>query len=268
MVRNLDRRIASFALLLFFGSVLAAGCSRGSETAQPSDSPAGAGGDATGATDSATSASEPSAPPGSISLVARYTGAIPAPQPLTVDVDPEHCTGKVFDRSLIVDAETRGLANVVLRLEKVRGSRTLPSTITITNKDCAFEPRVQVAMRGVKLGLANEDPVMHTTHAYEKNVFNQSLKKSETTPPIRPLRDAGIMRIKCDVHPWMLGWVVVHDNPYVEKTDEKGRLTIDQIPPGTYDYTIWHEKYPDGRTGKVTVESGSTAEITIDFGEE
>jgi hypothetical protein len=56
----------------------------------------------------------------------------------------------------------------------------------------------------------------------------------------------------------------VHDNPYVEVTDAGGRLRIDEVPPGTYDYIIWHEKLGE-KKGKVTVETGKAAAITVEY---
>lgn len=210
---------------------------------------------------------EETAPLGAVALTVRYTGPVAAPQPITVDRDPEHCSGKAVDNSLLVDSDTRGLANAVLRLERCRGPRKLPDTVTITNRNCMFEPRVDVAVRGTKLALANADPILHTTHPYvnEKNFFNQSLKPNETTPPVRKLNEPGLVKIKCDVHGWMQGWIVVHDNPYVAKTDAKGQLTIDEVPPGTYDYVLWHEKFPAERKGKVTVRPGGTAQLDIEY---
>ncbi|HLU66247.1 MAG TPA: carboxypeptidase-like regulatory domain-containing protein, partial [Kofleriaceae bacterium] len=83
------------------------------------------------------------------------------------------------------------------------------------------------------------------------------------SPVLRgPIRDDDIMKLKCDSHGWMQGYVVVGDNPYHATSGEDGRFTIERAPAGSYELQAWHEYY-GVKTAKVTVEEGKTA--TVDF---
>jgi hypothetical protein len=51
----------------------------------------------------------------------------------------------------------------------------------------------------------------------------------------------GIVRVFCDIHSHMSAFVLVFSHPYYASTDGDGRYRIDNIPPGTYTVSAWHE---------------------------
>ena len=61
-----------------------------------------------------------------------------------------------------------------------------------------------------------------------------------------PASGEALVRLRCDVHPWMAGWLVVVEHPYAAVTDAEGRFTIADVPPGAYTLAVWHERL--GRT--------------------
>ena len=48
--------------------------------------------------------------------------------------------------------------------------------------------------------------------------------------------------IKCDVHPWMGGYIGILNHPFFNVTDIDGKFEIRDLPAGTYDVEAWHEK--------------------------
>ncbi|HHZ98873.1 MAG TPA: carboxypeptidase regulatory-like domain-containing protein [Candidatus Marinimicrobia bacterium] len=71
-----------------------------------------------------------------------------------------------------------------------------------------------------------------------------------------------MVRVKCDVHPWMGAFIGVLDHPFYSVTDEKGNFEIENLPPGTYTVEAWHERLP-AKTVTVTVQADGDA--TADF---
>lgn len=208
---------------------------------------------------------------GTLAVAAVYaTEEIPGQSEVPVNIDVEYCSHKVVTENLIVDRETRGLKNVVVRLEGIsRGSRKPPETVEILNKGCAFVPHVSVAVKGTRILIRNEDPVFHTTHPYinGRHFFNVPLQKKgqegDASRP-RPLMTPGLLELNCDVHKWMRGYTVIHTNPYLAVTDAKGKIELGEIPPGEYPYVAWHEQLGEKR-GTVTIEAGATAELRLEF---
>ena len=73
------------------------------------------------------------------------------------------------------------------------------------------------------------------------------------------------MRVACDVHAWMEGWVIVVDNPYVALTDTHGRFEIGDIPPGEYSLSMWHEQLGEV-TKPVIVKTGEASNVDFEIG--
>jgi uncharacterized protein (DUF2141 family) len=66
--------------------------------------------------------------------------------------------------------------------------------------------------------------------------------KNTSLEATHKIREPGILRIVCDTHAWMLGFMHVFDHPYFAITDEQGVFTILNLPPGSYTLKAWHEE--------------------------
>lgn len=192
--------------------------------------------------------------------IAGFVRVDSVPQLVMVEVSTDRpvCGDEVEDRATQVDS-SGGVANAVIVVTGVPWT-TAPPAPVINNKDCYFEPRVQVAQTGSQVTITSEDQTLHTTHAYDdraRTMFNVAI-------PIpgmriqRPLRRPGIVRVECDSHRWMRGWVSVTDDT-AGVTGPDGRFEISGVPPGTYEVTVWHERY-EGASQSVTVTPGGVAE--------
>jgi hypothetical protein len=74
-----------------------------------------------------------------------------------------------------------------------------------------------------------------------------------------------IVKVSCDAHPWMTGWIVVTDHPYVAVTDERGAFRLAGVPPGSYTLSLWHETLGEQRQ-EVTVRAGEEKLIALEMG--
>ena len=182
-----------------------------------------------------------------------------APEPRMVEVtaDQQVCGDEVEDRAVVVDG-SGGLANAVILVAGVPWGDARPEPV-IDNAGCHFVPRVQVAPTRSVLTVRSADDVLHTTHAYDdrhRTLFNIAIPFPGLEIE-RPLRRPGPVRVECDSHGWMRGWIYVTDD-IGTVSGAGGRYELTGIPPGTYDLTVWHERY-DGATRQVTVTAGGTA---------
>lgn len=190
------------------------------------------------------------------------TSARPA-RPVRVTFDQKVCGAELPDSSIQVDA-TGHLANAVVTLVGVRAAAP-PRTITVLNDHCAFVPRVQVAGRASTVKTSSRDAVLHTTVVQQpdgRQLFNVALP----VPGLeisRPLTGAGPLRVGCNTHAWMRGWIFVTDD-VAAVTGADGRFTLPGVAAGTYQVRIWHEalKAAD-RT--VTVTPGQPVTLAIDM---
>ena len=182
----------------------------------------------------------------------------PEPRMVEVTSDQAICGAEVEDRAVVADS-SGGLANAVVLVAGVPWNER-PSEPSIDNAGCYFVPRVQVLPTRTVVTIRSEDDTLHSTHAYDdrqRTLFNIAIPFPGLEVQ-RPLRRPGPVRIECDSHGWMRGWVYVSDD-IGTVTGPDGRFELVGIPPGSYQLTVWHERY-EGTTRQITVTAGWTAE--------
>lgn len=197
---------------------------------------------------------------GTIKGVVRTT-VKPNPAPLKVTADQNVCGTTLPDESILVGANGV-LANAVVIVNGTTGGAASAGT-AITNRKCAFVPRVQVALPRTNAAVTSEDPMLHNTHAYDEkdySLFNIALPKPGLKVN-RPVRDAGVVTVKCDVHAWMRGFMVV-TNELSAVSTAAGTFEIANVPAGSQTVRVWHETLK-AAPKTVTVKPGAIA--TVEF---
>jgi hypothetical protein len=189
------------------------------------------------------------------------TTTVPALRPLRVTADIQVCGRQLPDEAIAVGAGG-ALANVVVTLSGVKTPTPYPDPQVI-NEGCRFVPRVQLARPGAPTKTFSKDPLLHTTNAQQdggRTLFNVGLPVPNLVVT-RPLNGPGLVRLTCNTHTWMRGYIVVTDE-LGAVTGADGRFRLTGVPPGTYELKVWHEllKAPPA---KVTVRAGSTAEVKL-----
>ena len=180
-----------------------------------------------------------------------YGGQAPAPTPLSVTKDVDFC-GKhsLREESLVIGAEG-GVKNVVVFLRtrdpKVHESyaEKIKQPVVFDNHDCRFEPHVLLVHTSQPLEILNSDPVAHNTSVqFQRNPsFSTGVASNQRATQTLEIAETLPAPAACNVHPWMGGWIVVKDNPYMAVTDENGNFVIENVPAGVeLEFQVWHER--------------------------
>jgi len=180
--------------------------------------------------------------------------------PVRVTIDQKVCGNELPDQAIVVDGQGR-LANAVVVLTGVK--RAAAAVTTIANEKCAFAPRVQIVRPNANVKTTSKDPVLHTTHAQTESgrtLFNVALPIAGLTIA-KPIGAAGNVRLVCNTHPWMRGWMIVTDEA-AAVSGADGRFSLDNILPGTYELRIWHESLK-GAPQRITVTAGKAADLSV-----
>jgi hypothetical protein len=194
------------------------------------------------------------------SVTGTITTAAKGLAPVRVTIDQKICGAELPDQAIVVNGQGQ-LANAVVILTGLK--RAAAGETTVTNDKCAFAPRVQIVRPNANVKTTSKDPILHTTNAQLENgrtLFNVALPIAGLTIS-KPVGAAGNVRLTCNTHPWMRGWMVMTDDA-AAITGADGRFTIDNVPAGTYELRIWHESLK-GAPQKITVAAGKPTDINV-----
>jgi len=196
-----------------------------------------------------------------------YPGPPPPKRKIIPTKDREVCGSGVREVDQILLGPDGAVQDAIVYLKRVERGKPWAKPAqppAIDNVKCEFKPHVQVVQVG-ELEIVNSDPVLHNTHGFldKRTVFNVALP-NQGQRVRRPLRQPGLVRVECDAHGWMLGWIYVADNPYYAVTGRDGTFTLGDVPPGTYTLVAWQE-YTGPVEVPVTVKPKEVVTLTVEL---
>lgn len=206
---------------------------------------------------------------GSVSGVVKLDGAPPKFKPINMSADP-YCVkanSKPAFPDQVVVGDGNTLANVVVYVKTGAEDYSFPTpseSVTLDQKDCMYTPHIVALMVGQQLSVVNSDDTTHNIHPTpaDNREWNKSQPPKAAAITDTFARPEVAIPVKCNVHPWMKGYIAVMANPYYAVTAKDGKFELKNLPPGTYTIEAWQEKY-----GVVdqTVTIGPKESKTSDF---
>src|SRR5215467_6062978 len=136
------------------------------------------------------------------------------------------------------------LEESVVYLKKVPGAHS-PKTIPLDQKGMRFLPHVLTVTLGDTVQYLNRDNVDHNVFSPDHESYNLGMFKNNQTRTYT-FKQEGVYTQLCSVHPEMLAYIFVGQNPYSAVVDKTGHFTIKNVPPGTYESAIWNPKLKAG----------------------
>jgi plastocyanin len=198
---------------------------------------------------------------GTIEADVKYNGA-PVVETLKVNKDTQQCGTEAKIEKVAVGGN-KGLAYAVVSVPSAKGQPTAKK-VSLDQKGCKFVPHVLGTTTG-EVEILNSDGILHNIHTYSTanasiNKAQPKFKKTMTEKFDKP----EFVKVTCDVHSWMLGWIAVMPNPYFGVTDGDGATKIENVPPGKYSVEVWHETLGK-QTKDVEVKAGQTTKVSFEM---
>ncbi|HBP90278.1 MAG TPA: hypothetical protein PKK23_16765 [Nitrospirales bacterium] len=200
-----------------------------------------------------------------------FAGSSPAPLRFTVEKNPEVC-GQ--ERSLLkVETHNGFLTGAVVVLEGVQTGKPFPAEsfpgarpgegefryqggntlgLQVRTKGCNFGPFTGVIAADEPVQFENQDIIKHTLHTFVARDKKGTILRTTHNQDLQPqtvihetfdsdkLKTGHVVRLICNRHDFMQNWLYAVDHPYFAISDQEGRFTINEIPPGTYTLLAWH----------------------------
>jgi plastocyanin len=182
-----------------------------------------------------------------------------------VTKDQEVCGARKQDPSLRLSSRGEVRDAVVTITDIRKGKPIEAAKVTLDQKNCEYRPHVLAFPAGSTVEILNPDGVLHNVHSLSKAnpPFNLAQPKFKPTMEVT-IEKPEIIAVKCDVHPWMSGWLYAAENPYFSVTNESGSFSLADIPPGSYTLQVWHEKLGT-KEQKIEIAPGAKIEVNFQF---
>jgi plastocyanin len=131
-------------------------------------------------------------------------------------------------------------------------------TASIEQVDREFVPYVSVVQAGTTVSFPNRDPILHHVYSFSPAKSFEIKLYSGMSPGGILFDKPGVVTLGCNIHDWMIGYVLVVATPYFASTDASGVARIRDVPAGAYELRAWHPQQKAGVEGKpITVESAT-----------
>ena len=194
-------------------------------------------------------------------------GEAPTLEPLVAKGEPVRdaavCSVDAVPNQKYVVGEGGGIANIVIYLKKApkdmpEDAETPPSDpVVFDQQGCVFVPHVLAVQAGRPVTLKSSDAVAHNVRIsfFNNPSINQIIPGNGSMEKTFEVGESAPSAVACDIHPYMQGFMMVTDHPYVAVTDAEGNFEIKNLPEGEHKFRVWHE-------GPGYIEKSMKVEIT------
>jgi hypothetical protein len=192
-------------------------------------------------------------------------GSAPTPAPIDASKEPFCVEHHPIDQSVVVD-DSGNLANVVVFLRTGRNEKVdvhpdydaaKDEPAVLDNKFCSFQPHISLVRTGQPFVIRNSDTVGHNTNIKLRanGATNTTIAAGADSKRVLTKGEAIPLPVDCNIHPFMHGWILVKDDPYMVASAADGTFEIKNIPAGKREFEFWHEQ--PGRLKKLKYSGGA-----------
>lgn len=170
----------------------------------------------------------------------------------------------------VVDSAGKPLAGAAVFLEsrEAKAASRPAAGVEIAQAKRQFSRAVTLVTVGTPVSFPNLDTVRHHVYSFSP-VKKFEIKLYVGTPAAPVVFDSpGIAVLGCNIHDNMAAWVVVVETPHHGLTGADGKLTLRNMPAGTYQLRSWHPALPPGDPAPsqaLVVPASGTASASVKF---
>jgi plastocyanin len=166
----------------------------------------------------------------------------------------------------IQQSNGKSLPGAVITLEPIDGQehRIAPVHAVMDQIDRAFAPDMLIVPVGSTVAFPNTDSVSHQIYSFSAaKKFQLPLYRGKPYPPVQ-FNEVGLVTLGCNIHDFMLAYILVTDAPYFGLADASGSWTA-ELPSGSYRLTVWHPRLPekDRIHQQISIVEGNRTALTV-----
>jgi plastocyanin len=150
------------------------------------------------------------------------------------------------------------LEETVVYLKEVPG--TYPArSLAMDQKGMKFIPHMLTATVGDTVKFLNNDGVDHNVYTPDGETYNLGLFPKGKSADYKFTKPGAYSQL-CSVHPEMLAYIFVSQNPYAAIVGKDGKFKLEKVPAGNWKIAVWNPQLKAPEQA-VTVADGKNAEV-------
>lgn len=158
-----------------------------------------------------------------------------------------------------------GLEGTIVAITAKNGLRYQPLNQKIRQINQQFSPFITIAQPRTMVELPNEDNTAHHVYSFSQAMTFELPLYNKTEQRRLEIERQGIIVLGCNIHDWMLGFIVVVDTPYVNFLNDN-KIAFENVAEGEYELAIWHPSMDDFWVRQVLVSAQNNSYIaTLPF---
>jgi len=145
----------------------------------------------------------------------------------------------------------------------VASPRAEPYVMSTRRKQ--FVPHVLAVSAGESVRFPNEDPILHNVFSQSPNNAFDSGQYGRGDGKLVTFEKPGLVRVYCNVHHSMYGFVLVLDTPFHTRTDAQGRFRLSGLPDGEGELVVFHDRGAPLRKAVVVEAASVPLALTLEL---
>jgi len=150
------------------------------------------------------------------------------------------------------------LEDTVVYVKEAKGTFA-PKEGAMDQRQLRFVPHILIATVGETVKFLNHDTLAHNVYSPDNEGYNLGTFKTDESRSYT-FSKPGVYTQLCSIHPEMLGYIFVGQNPYAAAVDKTGAFEIKDVPAGTYKLSVWNAKLKAADKTVTVPASGSVEE--------
>jgi len=169
----------------------------------------------------------------------------------------------------LVDAAGKAVPDAVLSLAPLDAPAPAFSApaapVEIAQSGQQYRPFVTPVRAGTRVEFPNKDDIQHHLYSVSKpKPFEKPLYESGASETV-VFDKPGVVTLGCNIHDWMVAYVVVLDTPWFAKSDAAGRASVAGLPAGRYRLELWHPRLAAPLTREIALAADSAVSEPLEL---
>lgn len=166
------------------------------------------------------------------------------------------------------DASGAPVADAVVYATPLQGGADSKGTrsASIEQIDREFVPYVSVIQAGTSVAFPNRDSILHHVYSFSPAKSFEIKLYTGKSPGHIVFDKPGLVTLGCNIHDWMIGYILVVATPYFAKTGPSGNVVLRDVPAGGYELNAWHPQQREALPSRrIALDAGAMTRASFVF---